>query len=144
MPELPEGELAEALDVEFRHDAPAPDWGGCIARLVDAPGRRVLGRLRSVPPQLWPQVARLEAALGLATEERAVRVRMASGGVLSARAFTPPAVGHTAQGPVSVAFLVALAQAAERAGLPADYVERLQAEAHIVETVQRAQAQRLR
>ena len=25
---LPEGELAEALDVELVYDAPAPDWGG--------------------------------------------------------------------------------------------------------------------
>jgi hypothetical protein len=43
-----------------------------------------------------------------------------------------------------VEFLVAHARAAERAALPPAYVERLQAEAHLVQTVQRAQAQRIR
>jgi hypothetical protein len=141
---LPEGELSEALDVELVYDAPAADWGGKVARLVDAPGRRVMGLLRRMPPQSWPVVARLEETLALAAEERAVRVRTASGAVLSARTFTPPAPGHRPQGTVSVAFLVAHARAAERASLPAAYVERLQAEAHLVQTVQRAHADRIR
>ncbi|WP_224240694.1 gamma-glutamylcyclotransferase [Hyalangium gracile] len=141
---LPDGELAEALEVELVYDAPAPDWGGRVARLVDAPGRRVLGLLRRIPPPGWPLVARLEATLSLAAEERPVRVRTATGAVLSARTFTPPAPGYMPPGPVSVEFLVAHARAAERAALPASYVERLQAEAHLVQTVQRAQAQRPR
>jgi hypothetical protein len=137
-PELPGGELAEALGVALVYDVPAPDWGGRVARLVDAPGKRLMGLLRFLSPELWPQVARLEAALARAGEERAVRVRTASGAVLSARAFTPSADGHTTQGLVSVTFLVAHAHAAELAGLPARYVEQLQAEAHLVQKVQKA------
>ncbi|HYH96928.1 gamma-glutamylcyclotransferase [Hyalangium sp.] len=141
---LPDGELAEALDVELVYDVQSADWGGKVARLVDAPGRRVMGLLRRMPPHTWAQVERLEAALAQAVEERPLRVRTASGATLSARAFTPPAPAHAPQGVVSVAFLEAHARAAERASLPATYVERLQAEARIVQTVQRAQADRIR
>jgi hypothetical protein len=141
---LPDGELSEALDVELIYDAPAPDWGGRVARLVDAPGRRVMGLLRRMPAQAWPLVARLEATLALAAQERTVRVRTSTGAVLSARTFTPAAPPHPAQGPISVEFLVAHARAAEHASLPAAYVERLQAEARLVQTVQRAQGERIR
>ncbi|WP_224372528.1 gamma-glutamylcyclotransferase [Hyalangium versicolor] len=142
--DLPDGELAEALDVTLVYDAQAPDWGGRVARLVDAPGRRVMGLLRRMPPPVWPLVARLEATLSQAAEERAVRVRTATGAVLSARTFTPADPRLAPQGPISVEFLVAHARAAERAALPAAYVERLQAEAHLVQKVQQAQAQRVR
>jgi hypothetical protein len=141
---LPDGELAEALDVDLVYDAQASEWGGRVARLVDAPGRKVMGLLRRMPPHTWTLVERLETALAQAVEERPVRVRTASGATLSAKAFSPPAPGHAPQGVVSVAFLEAHARAAERASLPAAYVERLQAEARIVETVQRAQADRIR
>ncbi|MDC0711271.1 gamma-glutamylcyclotransferase [Stigmatella sp. ncwal1] len=144
VPELPPGELAEALDVGLVYDVPSPDWGGRVARLVEAPGQRVMGLLRAVPSSEWGQVARLEALLGLATGERPVRVRTASGAVRAARAFSPVDPRNPAPGPVSVAFLVALARAAEHAGLPSHHVERLQAEAHLVQTVQRAQADRVR
>ena len=143
-PAVPEGEVAEALDVELVHDVLAPEWEGRVARLVESPGRSVTGRLRAVPAPLWPQVAALEERLALATHERPLRVRTASGALVSARAFTPPAPARPAVGPVSESFLVALARAAESAKLPADYVTRLQAEAQLVQTVQRAQAQRLR
>ncbi len=142
--ELPDGELAEALDVELVYDAPAQDWGGRVARLVDAPGRRVMGLLRRMPAPVWPLVARLETALALAAEERPVRVRTATGAVLSARAFTPPAPKHAPQGPISVEFLVSHARAAERAALPATYVERLQAEVHRVQRIQQAPSNRPR
>ncbi|ADO75684.1 hypothetical protein [Stigmatella aurantiaca] len=144
VPELPTGELAEALDVGLVYDVPSADWGGRVARLVEAPGQRVMGLLRTVPSPAWGPVARLEALLGGATGERPVRVRTASGAVRAARAFSPAEPRNPPPGPVSVAFLVALAQAAEHAGLPSHYVERLQAEAHLVRTVQRAQADRVR
>lgn len=144
-PSLPEGELAEALDVDVVHDVPCPGWQGRVVRLVDAPGQRVLGRLRPLVGSEWSQVVRVEEALGLATLARPVRVRTASGALVSARTFTPPPPRNPPRDdePVSVPFLVALAQAAERAQLPPGHVERLQAEAHLVRTVQRAHAQRL-
>ena len=140
---LPDGELAEALDVDLVYDAQASEWGGRVARLVDAPGKKVMGLLRRMPSHTWTLVARLETALAQAVEERTVRVRTASGATLAAKAFTPPAPGQAPQGVVSVAFLEAHARAAERAALPSTYVERLQAEARIVLTVQRAQAHRI-
>lgn len=144
LPSPPEGELAEALDVELVYDVPSAAWRGRVARLVDAPGQRVPGRLRAMPPAAWPLVTRVEKVLAGATLERPVRVRTASGALFSARAFTPPAPSRPPRSPVSVAFLVALARAAEHAKLPADAVERLQAEARLVQTVQRARSQRVR
>ncbi|MBU8896926.1 gamma-glutamylcyclotransferase [Corallococcus sp. M34] len=140
IPALPEGELAEALDVELVYDVTSPAWNGRVARLVDAPGRRLLGRLRILPTESWDAIGRFEAVMAEATEARSVRVRTATGATLSAQAFTPPArPGPAPNGPVSEAFLVALALCAERAGLAPDYVERLQAEAQIVHTLQRSQ-----
>jgi hypothetical protein len=143
-PALGPGELVEALDVDLSYDVPHPGWGGRVARLVDAPGRRIQGVCRRVPSEDVEAVARLEAALGLATEWRRVRVRTGAGGMLEAVAFSPPATGLTTDGLVSESFLTTLALTAEKAGLPAEYVQRLQAEAQIVSTVQRAHATRLR
>ncbi|NVJ23112.1 MULTISPECIES: gamma-glutamylcyclotransferase [Myxococcus] len=140
-PTLPEGELAEALDVDVVYDVPSHAWGGKVARLVDAPGKSLPGLLRRVSAETWDAVSRLESVLAEATTSRPVKVRTATGAVLSAHAFTAPARGGPpAQGPVSEAFLVTVALAAERSGLPADYVERLQAEARIVGTLQQAKA----
>ncbi|NOJ95670.1 gamma-glutamylcyclotransferase [Corallococcus coralloides] len=138
VPDFPEGELAEALDVDVVYDVHVPNWGGRVARLVDAPGHRLSGRLRPVATESWPVLARLETALALATEERPVKVRTASGAVVDAHAFTPAERNTSTQGPVSEAFLITLAVAAERARLPAAVIEKLQAEARIVHAVQHA------
>jgi hypothetical protein len=143
LPHLPEGEVAAALDVELLYDVPAPDWGGHVPRLVDAPGRRVMGRVRVMPLESWPQVARLEEALSLATGERPVRVRTACGAMLSARAFTPPPPVPS-PGLVSESFLEALVRAAAHAKLPTDYVSRLKAETRLIQTAQRGHARRSR
>lgn len=143
LPALPEGEVAAALDVELLYDVPAPDWGGHVPRLVEAPGRRVMGRVRLMPLESWPQVAKLEEALSLATRERPVRVRTATGAMLLARAFTPPPT-EPSPGLVSESYLEALARAAEHAKLPTDYVSRLQAEARLIQAVQRGHARRPR
>ena len=143
LPALPEGELAEALDEQLVHDVPSEAWGGRVARLVEAPGQRVMGRVRAVPASGWSQVARVERALAQATQARGVRVRTASGVLVSARAFTSVASAVPTSSEVSVAYLVALARAAEHARLPPPYVERLQAEAQLVQRVQGAHAQRV-
>ncbi|AGC47308.1 hypothetical protein MYSTI_06035 [Myxococcus stipitatus DSM 14675] len=140
-PSLPDGELAEAMDVDVVYDVPSAAWGGKVARLVDAPGKRLPGLLRRVSPEVWDAMSRLEAPLAEATTSRPVKVITSTGGILSAHAFTPPARGGTPPpGPISEAFLIAVAVAAERAGLSAEHVERLQAEAHIVQTIQQAKA----
>ena len=43
--DLPEGKLAEALDVDLIYDFPSRWWGGRVAGLTDAPGKSVYGRL---------------------------------------------------------------------------------------------------
>ncbi|WP_434383848.1 gamma-glutamylcyclotransferase [Melittangium boletus] len=144
LPAVPEGELAEALDVELVYDVRAPDWDGRVARLVAAPGQRLAGRLRAVPPPFWPQVRALEEQLAQATHTHPVHVRTASGALVTAQAFTPPAPASPDRGPVSQDFLGALARAAAYARLPSPYVTRLQAEAQLVQAVQRAQTERLR
>jgi gamma-glutamylcyclotransferase len=138
VPSFDEGELAEALDVDVVYDVHVPNWGGRVARLVEAPGHQLYGRLRSVAEDAWPVLARLETALALATEELPVRVRTASGDVVDAHAFTPSARTVSTDGPVSEPFLITLAVAADRARLPAAVVEKLQAEARIVHAVQHA------
>ncbi|MBZ4394928.1 gamma-glutamylcyclotransferase [Myxococcus sp. AS-1-15] len=141
LPALPDGELAEALDVDVVYDVPSLAWGGKVARLVDAPGKKLPGVLRRLSPEAWDAVSRLESVIAEASTSRPVKVRTATGALLSAHAFTPPPrATPSPQGPISEAFLVTLALAAERAGLAADYVERLQAEAQIVGTLQQAKA----
>jgi gamma-glutamylcyclotransferase len=141
---LTEGEVAHALDVDLIYDVPSEAWGGLVARMVDAPGRHLVGRVRAIPAASWPLVARMEESLALATDERPVRLRTPSGSLFSARAFTPLAPRAPTPGLVSVAYLLALARAAEHAKLPADDVSRLQAEARLVQAVQRSPGDRPR
>ncbi|WP_426754166.1 gamma-glutamylcyclotransferase [Myxococcus sp. Y35] len=138
IPDVLEGELAEALDVDVVYDVASAAWGGKVARLVDAPGRKLPGMLRRVEPEDWDALSRLEAALAGATAVRPVKVRTFTGAVLTAYAFTPAAPATPAQGLVSESFLVTLALSAEQAGLSPDHVERLQAEARIVQALQKA------
>ncbi|MCP3098845.1 gamma-glutamylcyclotransferase [Myxococcus sp. K15C18031901] len=143
-PALPDGELAEALDVEVVYDVDSATWGGRVARLVDAPGKSLPGLLRRLPSAAqWEAVVRMEAALSESTSTRPVKVRTATGATLVAQAFTPPGRTGSGAGTISESFLVTVALAAERAGLSPDHVERLQAEARIVQTVQQARASTL-
>ncbi|AEI69066.1 hypothetical protein [Corallococcus macrosporus] len=138
IPDVLGGELAEALDVDVVYDVASAAWGGKVARLVDAPGRKLPGMLRRVPPEAWDALARLESSMAGATEARPVKVRTFTGAVLTAQAFTPAAPTTPAQGVVSESFLVTLALSAEQAGLSSEHVERLQAEARIVQALQKA------
>lgn len=144
IPDVLEGELAEALDVDVVYDVASAAWGGKVARLVDAPGRKLPGMLRRVPSDAWDALVRLESAMAGATDVRQVKVRTFTGAVLSAQVFTPPTPATPAQGLVSESFLVTLAQSAEEAGLSPDHVERLQAEARIVQALQQAGPEALR
>ncbi len=138
IPDVLEGELAEALDVDVVYDVASAAWGGKVARLVDAPGRKLPGMLRRVDAADWDALARLESAMAGASDVRQVKVRSFTGAVLTATAFTPPTPATPAQGAVSESFLVTLALAAEQAGLFPEHVERLQAEARIVQALQKA------
>ena len=121
---LPEGRLAEALDVALVYDFPSRWWGGRVAGLADAPGERVFGRLFEIAEQDWPVIQHKEGAVTRMCEERPVRVKV-GGEVLEATAFTTRAERRSSEGPVSERFVEALVRGAMSAGLPEDYVRSL-------------------
>lgn len=121
---LPEGELAEALDVELVYDFPSRWWGGRVAGLADKPGSSVFGRLFKIAGKEWPIIQHKEGAVTGMCVERDVRVR-AGGTTVEASAFTTRPDRATSDGPVSDRFLEAFIRGATSAGLPEAYIERL-------------------
>jgi gamma-glutamylcyclotransferase len=120
--DLPEGPLAEGLDVALAWDFPSRWWGGRVAGLVDRPGATVWGRLFEVSEQDWPVVQHKEGVVTGMSIERPVRVRV--GGVeLDAVAFATNPARASGDGPVSARFTEALVRGARSAGLPAEWVE---------------------
>lgn len=122
--ELPEGRLAEALDVELVYDFPSRWWGGRVAGLRDAPGQRLFGRLFEIHGKDWPIIQHKEGFVTSMSVERPVRVRV-DGQELEAIAFTTNPRRASSEGPISQRFVEALVRGAESAGLPADYVAKL-------------------
>ncbi len=122
--QLPEGEVAEALDVELVFDFPSRWWGGRVAGLADAAGKSVFGRLFEIPGRDWPIVQHKEGVVTAMSVERPVQVRV-NGQVRQATAFVTNPIRRSEEGPVSPRFVEAFVRGAESAGLPADYVERL-------------------
>jgi hypothetical protein len=124
--QLPEGRLAEALEVDLTYDFPSRWWGGRVAGLADAPGRGVFGRLFEIQGQDWPIIQHKEGFVTGMCIERPVRVRVDGGSELvEATAFTTSPRRASTEGPISPRFIEALVRGAESAGLPAAYVERL-------------------
>lgn len=122
--ELPEGRLAEALDVDLVYDFPSRWWGGRVAGLTDAPGARVYGRLFEIAGKDWPIVQHKEGVVTSMCVERTVRVRV-DGQEVEATAFVTNPRRASSDGPVSPRFVEALVRGATSAGLPADYVAML-------------------
>jgi len=122
--ELPEGRLAEALDVDLVYDFPSRWWGGRVAGLTDAPGRSVFGRLFEIGGKDWPIIQHKEGAVTNMCVERAVRVRV-EGQELEATAFVTSPRRASTDGPVSPRFIEALVRGAKSAGLPPEYIERV-------------------
>jgi gamma-glutamylcyclotransferase len=122
--ELPEGRLAEALDVDLVYDFPSRWWGGRVAGLKDAPGQGLFGRLFEISGKDWPIIQHKEGAVTGMCIERPVRVRV-DGQVVEAWAFTTQPRRASSEGPISPRFVEALVRGAQSAGLPAQYVERL-------------------
>ncbi|MFY1827603.1 gamma-glutamylcyclotransferase [Myxococcus fulvus] len=122
--DLPEGRLAEAVDVDLVYDFPSRWWGGRVAGLADAPGGRIFGRLFEIRGQDWPIVQHKEGFVTGMCVERAVKVRV-DGQEVEATAFVTNPRRASQDGPVSPRFVEALVRGAQAAGLPAEYVERL-------------------
>ena len=122
--DLPEGTVAEALDLDLVYDFPSRFWGGRVAGLVDRPGLAVFGRLFEIAGVDWPIVQHKEGEITAMCVERPVRVR-AAGAVVEATAFTTRPERASTDGPVSARFVEALVRGARAAGLPASYLDRL-------------------
>jgi hypothetical protein len=122
--DLPEGRVAEALDVDLVYDFPSRWWGGRVAGLVDRPGVTVFGRLFTVAGVDWPIVQHKEGGITGMSVERPVRV-LVGGERLEATAFTTNPERASLEGPVSPRFVEALVRGARAAGLPEPYLERL-------------------
>ncbi len=121
---LPEGELAEAVDVALVYDFPSRWWNGRVAGLQDAPGQSVFGRLFTIAGTDWPIVQHKEGAVTGMCVERKVQVK-AGGRELEAIAFTTNPQRKSDQGPISARFVEALVRGAQSAGLPEAYVASL-------------------
>ncbi len=122
--ELPEGQLAEALDVDLVYDFPSRWWGGRVAGLTDAQGQSVFGRLFEIRGQDWPIIQHKEGFVTGMCVERPVRVRV-GGQEVEATAFVTNPRRASSEGPISPRFVEALVRGAESAGLPPDYIARL-------------------
>ena len=122
--QLPEGRLAEALELELVYDFPSRWWGGRVAGLQDTAGKSVFGRLFEIAGKDWPIIQHKEGFVTGMCVERLVRVRV-EGKELQATAFTTAPRRASKEGPISPRFVEALVRGAQSAGLPGEYVERL-------------------
>ena len=125
---LPEGKLAEALDVELVYDFLSRWWGGRVAGLGDRPGASVFGRLIEISAADWPIIQHKEGAVTGMCIERKVRVR-SEGREQPATAFATRPERATHEGPVSARFVEALLRGAKAAGLPEQYLETIRSSA---------------
>ncbi|MBL7671169.1 MAG: gamma-glutamylcyclotransferase [Bdellovibrionaceae bacterium] len=125
---LPEGQIAEAKDVDLIFDFPSRWWGGRVAGLADHPGARVFGRLFEIPAVNWPVVQHKEGVVTGMSIERTVRV-VVDGKEVEATAFTTSPNRASTQGAISPRFIAALVRGAEQSGLPADYIAEIKARA---------------
>jgi gamma-glutamylcyclotransferase len=121
---LPEGKLAEALDVDLVYDFPSRWWGGRVAGLTDRKGASVFGRLMEIAGQDWPIIQHKEGAITGMCVEREVTVRC-EGREQKATAFTTRPERASLEGPVSAQFVEALLRGAQAAGLPDSYLEQV-------------------
>ncbi len=117
---LPEGRLAEALDVDVVFDFPSRFWGGRVAGLKDSPGSSVFGLLFEIGGKDWPIIEHKEGAVTRMCVEKQVRVR-AGGQELQATAFVTAPLRKNVAGPVSQRFVEAWLRGAEKSGLPEAY-----------------------
>jgi hypothetical protein len=119
---LPAGRRVDIVDMDLVFNCPSLAWGGRIAGLVPAEGKRVPALLYAVDAQDWH-------ALELAEEfpDRVpITVKVDMDGVeLRAQAFTTRISQSTSMAGVSAQGLAVLIRGAEAAGFPKEYVDRL-------------------
>lgn len=121
---LPEGVIAEARGVDLVFDFPSRWWGGRVAGLTEQAESSVFGRLYEIPAIDWPVIQHKEGVVTGMSIERPIRV-IVGGQELEAIAFTTAPRRKSLEGPISQRYLSALVNGATQAGLPAEYIARL-------------------
>jgi hypothetical protein len=125
---LPEGVVAEAVDIGLVYDFPSRWWAGRVAGLADKAGASVFGRLYEIRGVDWPIIQHKEGAVTNMCVEREVQVR-AGGEVVTATAFTTRPERASMDGPISSRFVESLVRGARAAGLPEAWLEAIPREA---------------
>ncbi len=126
--QLPEGQVAEARNVDLIFDFPSRWWGGRVAGLVDKSDSSVFGRLFEIPAVDWPVIQHKEGLVTGMSVERPLKL-VANGKVYDATAFVTSPDRASLQGAVSTRFVEALISGAKQAGLPDSYIESLKSKA---------------
>lgn len=124
---LPEGKLAEASDTDLEFNFLSRWWGGRVAGLIEKPGAKVYGLLFEIPAKDWPVIQHKEGFVTGMCIERSIKLKVGDHEV-EAIAFTTSPARATTQGPISESFIEALVSGAESAGLPGEYIKRIQSE----------------
>jgi len=121
---LPVGRRADILDMDVAFNCPSEAWGGRIAGLVPAPGKRVPALVFAVDVADWHVLEKAEEF----PERVPITVRVDLEGLeLRAQAFTTRLSQATTLSQVSLSALEMLVRGAEAVGFPPEYVERLRA-----------------
>ncbi|MBL7542723.1 MAG: gamma-glutamylcyclotransferase [Bdellovibrionaceae bacterium] len=126
--QLPDGDVAEAKDVDLIFDFPSRWWGGRVAGLMNKPGASVFGRLFEIPAVDWPIVQHKEGVVTGMSIEYTLKVTV-DGKEIEATAFVTNPARASLEGPVSERFIQALINGAKQAGLPDHYIHQLPAKA---------------
>lgn len=126
--QLPQGQVAEAKDIDLIFDFPSRWWGGRVAGLTDKKGSSVFGRLFEIPAVNWPVVQHKEGVVTGMSIERTLKV-IVQGKEFEATAFVTSPDKASTDGPISERFVAALTSGAKQAGLPSAYVSSLKSKA---------------
>lgn len=118
---LPEGQVAEAKNVDLIFDFPSRWWGGRVAGLTQKDGASVFGRLFEIPAKEWPIIQHKEGVVTGMSIEVDIKVNVGDQ-EFEATAFVTSPNRRSLDGPVSDRYLEALVRGAREAGLPANYV----------------------
>ncbi len=128
---LPTPVAAQLQGFDLVYDAFSSAWKGRVASLHPKPGASVYGLLYALTAEQLSKVERWRSG------EEKIEVDVQAPKKMKAIAFATPEGRRTREGDISETFLTALVTGAEQAELPAEYVEKLKAEAEIVQRVQR-------
>lgn len=121
---LPQGQLAQAMNVDLIYDFPSRWWGGRVAGLVDKSGSQVYGLVFEISATDWPVVQHKEGVVTNMSVERTIKV-MIDGKEFDAIAFVTNPARASTQGPISERYVQALISGAKQARLPESYIASL-------------------